>query len=128
MPICELELLASTFGSVALAPWLPSDVFSFTDNTVAQAAMRRGTAESLAMQAIVARRVQWLRREGRLEAPRRITSEANVWADVGSRPELGGMAELEAMARAAGFAFVRVDVPAAWRDTAGLRLSSVVWV
>ena len=39
--ICELELLASTIGLVALAPLAGlSHVYSFTDNTVAEAAMR----------------------------------------------------------------------------------------
>eukprot|EP00966_Prymnesium_polylepis_P080689 1869485-Prymnesium_polylepis.1 len=38
--ICEKELLASTFGLVALAPEAGFDsVISYTDNTVAQAAM-----------------------------------------------------------------------------------------
>ena len=127
MPICELELLASTWGHVALAPWLPSDVFSYTDNTVAQAAMRRHTAYTAPMQAIVARRSLWMHGQERSEAVRRITSSANVWADVGSRPELGGMAGLEAMARAAGYSFRRVDVPTAWRCTAGLRLPEPEW-
>ena len=124
MPICELELLASTFGFVALAPWLPLDVYTYTDNTVAQAAMRmrRLTAHAAPMQAIVRRRTAWLHAAGRLEAPRRITSKANVWADVGSRPELGGPAAVARMAEAAGLGFVRVAVPADWRDTAALRL------
>ena len=36
---CEKELLASTWGLVALAPWLQRTVVSWTDNTVA---MRNG--------------------------------------------------------------------------------------
>ena len=127
MLICELELLASTFGSVALAPWLPADVYTFTDNTVAQAALRRFTATTAAMQTVVARRTRWFARSGRLEAPRRITSAANVWADVGSRPEKGGMLQLERLALAAGFSFRAVDVPADWRDTSGLRLPEPSW-
>ena len=121
MLICELELLASTFGLVALAPWLPRDVYSFTDNTVAQAAMRRLAAESPAMQAILARRTHWMHAAGVLEEPRRISSEANLWADLGSRPEKGGVEEVERQARALGMEFVRVDVPARWRDTSRLR-------
>ena len=121
MLICELELLASTFGLVALAPWLPRDVYSFTDNTVAQAAMRRLAAESPAMQAILARRTHWMHAAGVLEEPRRISSEANLWADLGSRPEKGGVEEVERQARALGMDFVRVDVPARWRDTSRLR-------
>ena len=38
--ICEKELLASTWGLVAFAPWLQRAVVSWTDNTVAMAAMR----------------------------------------------------------------------------------------
>jgi hypothetical protein len=127
MPICELELLASTFGMVALAPWLPLDVYSYTDNTVDQAAMRRLTAHAAPMQEMVRRRVAWLHAEGRLEVPRRITTKANVWADVGSRPELGGAAAVERMAAAVGLGFTDVPVPPAWRDTAGLRALVPAW-
>jgi hypothetical protein len=127
MPICELELLASTFGMVALAPWLPLDVYSYTDNTVAQAAMRRLTAHAAPMQEMVRRRTAWLHAEGRLEVPRRITTKANVWADVGSRPELGGAAAVERMAAARGLGFAAVPVPPEWRDTAGLRMLVPAW-
>lgn len=58
---------------------------------------------------------------GVLEEPRRISSEANLWADLGSRPEKGGVEEVERQARALGMEFVRVDVPARWRDTSRLR-------
>ena len=41
MLICELELLVSTIGLVTLAPLAQlNHVYSFTDNTVAMAAMR----------------------------------------------------------------------------------------
>jgi hypothetical protein len=46
---------------------------------------------------------------------------------VGSRPELGGPAAVERMAAAAGLGFIRVAVPAGWRDTAALRLPDPVW-
>ena len=62
-----------------------------------------------------------------VEEPRRITSAANVWADVGSRPELGGMEELERLVAAAGLEFERVGVPAAWRDTRGLLDDDPSW-
>ena len=125
--IAALELLASTFGAVALAPWLPRDVYSFTDNTVAMAAMRSLRATSPAMQAILARRTAWLHAEGRVEQPRRVTSAANLWADLGSRPEKGGVAAVEQQAAALGLGFRRVELPAAWRDTAGLLLAEPSW-
>ena len=37
------------------------------------------------------------------------------------RTNLQGMQELERLARAAGLGWLRVPVPAAWRDTAALR-------
>ena len=83
--IAELELLASTFGLVAFAQWLPRCVVSFTDNTVAQAAMRAAAIRSAGMQQIVAARTRWLMEQGIAEAARRITTEANLWADWGSR-------------------------------------------
>jgi hypothetical protein len=91
MLICDLELLASTFGVVAFERKLGERwVWSFTDNTVAEAAMRNGRARSPAMQAMLARRGVWLHERGLLEVPRRISSKANVWADVGSRPAGAG--------------------------------------
>ena len=118
LPICDLELLASTWGLVGFAPWLCRDVLSFTDNTVAQSAMSSLSPRSHVAQLITARRTEWLFGAARLEEPRRITSAANVWADVGSRPELGGVAEVARQAAAAGYRVRRVGVP--WRDTAHL--------
>ena len=89
--ICEKELLASTWGLVALAPWLPPRVVSFTDNTVALAAMRHMSSRSARMQDIVARRTAWLYATGRVEAAARVTSKANLWADWGSRGALAAV-------------------------------------
>ena len=122
--ICDLELLASTFGLVAFEPWMPRDVYSFTDNTVAMAAMRSLRATSPAMQVMLAERSRWMMLRGIMEEPRRITSENNVWADVGSRPEKGGLAEVERQARALGLRFREVAVPPLWRDTAALLAAS----
>jgi hypothetical protein len=119
MLICDLELLASTIGVVALSPFLPSDIYSFTDNTVAQAAMRRLRAESAPMQRMLHRRTLWMHERGIVEQTRRIASAANLWADIGSRPEKGGVAEVERQARALGFDFVRVGMPAGWRQCWG---------
>ena len=127
MHICELELLASTFGLVALAPHLPSDVVSFSDNTVAVAAMRSMAPRSLVMQRVAARRTEWLLAAGVSEAPRRVTSAANLWADIGSRPEKGGLPEVARQAGLCGLGFREIPVPEEWRDTRGLRLPEPVW-
>ena len=61
LPICDKELLASTWGLVTLVPATgASNVMSFTDNTVAQAAMRTLTPTAEAMAHIVQRRSEWL--------------------------------------------------------------------
>jgi hypothetical protein len=126
--ICDLELLASTFGLVAFEAMLGRRwVWSFTDNTVAEAAMRHGRARSPAMQAMLARRGQWMHERGLLEVPRRISSTANVWADVGSRPELGGVGAVRRMAAELGLGFVEVEVPDDWRDTSGLLIPEPRW-
>ena len=116
MLICELELLASTFGLVSFEPYLGRWVVSFTDNTVAEAAMRAQRARSPAMQAVLQRRCQWLREHGLLESARRVASKANVWADVGSRPELGGWRAVQRMAESMGRRFQRVCVPDEWLE------------
>jgi hypothetical protein len=115
--IAELELLASTMGLVSLAPHLPPRVVSFTDNVVAEAAMRAGAPRTPAMQQIVARRAAWLVANGIVEGVGRITSSNNLWADWGSRGRVG---EVEAAARAAGLSVRRVCVPDEWRDTSAL--------
>ena len=114
--IAELELLASTFGLVALAPWLPRCVVSFTDNTVAQAAMRAAAVRAESMQRIVEARTRWLMQHGVAEAARRITTTANLWADWGSRGQLD---RVLAQAERMGLRWRRCSVPAAWRDVLG---------
>jgi hypothetical protein len=114
------ELLASTLGLVTFADGMPRHVVSFTDNVLAGAAMRSLSARSAPMQAVLARRTRWLFETERVEYVERVTSKGNVWADLGSRPELGGMAALEQRATAAGFGFRRLEVDAAWRDTTRL--------
>jgi hypothetical protein len=119
--ICEKELLASTLGLVALAPWLSDRVLSFTDNTVAMAAMRQMGSRSAGMQEMLVRRTTWLYATGRTEAAARITSKANDWADWGSRGRLG---EVLVAATALGLQPRRVEAPAAWRDTTALRAAA----
>ena len=79
------ELLASTWGLVAFAPWLQQGVVSWTDNTVAMAAMRSMALRTEVMQAITARRTEYLFHGEILKESRCITSKANLWADLGSQ-------------------------------------------
>ena len=111
--ICDLELAASTFGLVALQPEVGADcVYSFTDNVVAQAAMRGLTPETPAMQSLCADRVEWMLQSSILETSERITSKANLWADLASR---GGADELCRQAIALGLRPRHVPVPPLWR-------------
>ena len=125
--ICEKELLASTWGVVALEEQLGRRVLSYTDNTVAQATMRSLSSRSDRMAAITARRTHYLFDRGTVEAVRRVTSEANLWADIGSRPEKGGWKEVERQAAAMGLGFARVELSEAWRDTSALLTCSPCW-
>ena len=116
--ICEKELLASTWGLVAFAPWLQQGVVSWTDNTVAMAAMRSMAPRTEVMQAIVARRTEYLFEVEILEESWRITSKANIWADLGSR---GQMAAAVRQTAACGLRGTReVAVGQEWRDTSAL--------
>lgn len=112
------ELFASTVGAVAFsrAGVLPRDFVSYSDNTTAMAAMRALRSTAAPVQRLMARRTQWLHEAGHVEVSRRITSENNVWADLGSRPEKGGVLALAASVAAAGLRFVLLPVPADWRD------------
>ncbi|MDC0525663.1 hypothetical protein OAO87_01595 [bacterium] len=115
--ICDLELAASTFGLVALQPELRQrHVYSFTDNTVAMAAMRSLTPSTAAMQQLTAARAAWMAERGVAEAAERVTSAANLWADMLSRGDVAGV--LQQAARL-GLRARRVDVPADWRAMLG---------
>ena len=117
--IAEKELLASTLGLVALAPLARLRfVYSFTDNVVAEAAMRRLTPRSARMQLLVERRCAWMRERGVFESPERITTSRNLWADLGSRQ---AAEEVATQAAALGLQTRVVQPPAAWRNTAALR-------
>jgi hypothetical protein len=115
--ICEKELLASTWGVVALRAWLNRTVVSYTDNTVAMAAMRSMAPKTEVMQAIAARRTAYLFEGHCMEESRRITSKANLWADLGSRRRL---ADVLRQAAAFGLRVRRAAVPAGWEDTSHL--------
>ena len=117
--IAELELLASTWGLIALAPLLGlPGLVSFTDNVVAEAAMRAATPRSAAAQHLMTRRAQWALQQGIVEAVARVTSGNNVWADLGSRGDVELVCQ---QAAGLGLRPRRVAVPSTWRDTAVLR-------
>ena len=118
------ELLASTWGLVAFSAWLPRDVVSFSDNTLAVSAMRSMLARSAAMSCLVARRTAWLLEQRRAETSLRVTTKRNVWADIGSRAELGGWDEMARLAAAAGLRVRRVGVPEGWRGVADLMMGA----
>ena len=117
--IAEKELLASTLGLVALAPEADLKfVYSFTDNTNAEGAMRRLAPKTARMQEMVAARSAWMRERGVFESAERITTDRNLWADLGSRM---AVAEVKRQAAALGKSVRHVQVPAAWRSTTRLR-------
>jgi len=112
--ICDLELAASTFGLVALTPESGrSFVYSFTDNVNAKAAMRSATPKTELMQTLCRARVDWLIANRVAEAAERITSKANLWADLGSR---GKLAEMLEQAEMLGLSTRRVQIPPGWRE------------
>ena len=124
LPICDLELAASTLGLIALQPECGKQfVYSFTDNTVAMAAMRNLTPATACMQRLTSARVAWMLGEGVWEACERITSKSNLWADMGSRARV---AELMAQASRLGFSTRRVAVPSGWREMVAAEAEAVV--
>ena len=114
--IAEKELLASTLGLVTLAPVANlRDVYSFTDNTNAMSAMRRLKPRSLRAERMVAARLQWMEERSILEAAERVTTGANLWADLGSRKRAN---EVVRQAQALGLRVRVVEAPPEWRAAA----------
>jgi hypothetical protein len=114
--IAEKELLASTLGLVTLAPLADLRfVYSFTDNTNAMGAMRRLKPRSIRAERMVAARLQWMEQRGVLEAAERVTTGANLWADLGSRLQA---TEVVRQAQALGLRVRVVEAPPEWRGAA----------
>ena len=112
LDISVKELYASTAGLATLAPiagW--SAVYNFTDSMVALATMHSATPQSLRLQALSARRVEMLIAMGLREAPERVSSQSNLWADLGSR---GNSKEVVAQASHLGLSSTRLAVAADW--------------
>ena len=113
LDIATLELYASSVGLVTLAPAASAcEVYSFTDNTVALAAMRSLSPRAEQMQLLTAARVQWMRAQGVREVAERVTTTANLWADLLSRR--GGVAIFEQQVAALGLELQWCEPPAAW--------------
>ena len=112
LDISVKELYASSAGVATLAPlaeW--TAVYNFTDSMVALASMRSATPRSARLQALSARRVEMLIAMGLREAPERISSKSNLWADLGSR---GHSEEVVAQAAYLGWSTTRLAVAAEW--------------
>ena len=106
------ELYASTAGLATLAPlaaW--RSVYNYTDSMVALATMRMATPREARLQELSRRRVAMLLDMGVREAPERIGSKSNLWADLGSR---GRSAEVVRQAAAIGLSVRRVPVASKW--------------
>ena len=86
-------------------------MYNFTDSMVALASMRSATPRSARLQALSARRVEMLIAMGLREAPERISSKSNLWADLGSR---GHSEEVVAQAAYLGWSTTRLAVAAEW--------------
>ena len=74
--------------------------------------MCRLSPTTTAMQQLSAARAEWLLAHGVSEAAERVTSKANLWADMLSR---GGVGDVLVQAVALGLRPRRVAVPPAWR-------------
>ena len=120
LDISVKELYASTAGLATFAPltgW--SAVYNYTDNMVALATMRTATPYEARLQALSAARVDMLISLGIREAPERIGTKSNLWADLGSRGKGG---EVVKQAAALGLSTRRVAVDASWASIAWLLL------
>ena len=114
LDISVKELYASTAGLATLSPlagW--GAVYNYTDSMVALSTMRSATPHTARLQALSARRVEMLIELGLREAPERISSKSNLWADLGSR---GRSEEVVVQAAALGLSTKRVAVVAEWRS------------
>ena len=78
---------------------------------VALATMRNATPYAARLQALSAKRVEMLIMMGIREAPERIGTKSNLWADLGSRGKSG---EVVKQAARLGMTTRRVEVDADW--------------
>ena len=119
LDISVKEMIASTVGARALVPLAGlTAVYNYTDNMVALSALRTGTPSTRQLQALTAWHFDWLRSSGIREAPERIGSKSNLWADLASR---GRSNEVIRQAAALHLRVKRVAVPPGWESAAWLR-------
>ena len=114
LDISVKELYASTAGLATLSPlagWRA--VYNYTDSMVALSTMRSATPHTARLQALSARRVDMLILMGLREAPERISSKSNLWADLGSR---GRSEEVVAQAVTLGLSTRQVAVATEWES------------
>ena len=114
LPIHVKELFASTVGLVCFTTALGwTGAYNFTDNVVAQQAMKGTLPKCEAMQLLCSARTEWLTSNSVLEAAHRITTKANLWADLGSRRAAG---EMVAQAQSLGLDAHQLHTPAEWQS------------
>ena len=116
--ICDMELLASTYGIMTFSDLIDRYVLSFTDNTVTRACIENQGSKSEILHRILKWRNDWLSRRGIVERAYRVTSADNVWADLGSRGELHVVIS---QAKQLGLSVQLRVVPDSIRDTSYLR-------
>ena len=87
-------------------------MYSYTDNTVALAAMRSLSPKAAPMQQLTAARIQWMRAHGVREVAERVSTTANLWADLLSRQ--GGVDLFEQQVAALDMQLVWCKPPADW--------------
>lgn len=110
--ICEKELYASTAGLTVLAEAAGfREVWSFTDNTVALAAMRSMAPKTTRMQLLTEARTSWMFENGVREAAERISTKNNLWADLGSRGRVDVVLQ---QAERLGLRWRVLEVPEPW--------------
>ena len=80
--------------------------------------MRRLSPKTRRMQLMIERRSEWMLENGVMESAERITSESNLWADLGSRD---AVLEVERQAHSLGYKFNLVVSPKDWRETSTWR-------
>jgi len=81
--------------------------------TIAMSAMRKFTLITARRQSMMAARTAWMNEHGIAEAAERITTDANIWPDLGSR---SNAAEVKRQAAALGLTTTIVAATDGWRE------------
>ena len=119
LDISVKEMIASTVGARALVPLAGlKGVYNYTDNMVVLSALRTGTPSTRQLQVLTSWHFDWLRSNGIREAPERIGSKSNLWADLASR---GRSNDVVRQATALQLRVRHVAVPPGWESAGWLR-------